>query len=109
MFRLHQIDLDAKTRLELIRVLQAEQGFAMRPFPVGHKGLTLVANGKLTPAGEAYLDMVTANGMCAKPGDRLVLTDVKFEQNKIIFQLNGGPDAEASLSAPCPTSAAIQL
>ena len=84
--------LDAKTRTELIRLLQAEQGFAMRPFPMGHKGLTLEANGKLTPAGEPYLDMITANGICAKPGDRVVLTDVKFDRSKIIFELNGGPD-----------------
>jgi hypothetical protein len=86
--------LDPKTRLELIRVLQAEQGFAMRPFPRGHKGLTLVANGKLEPAGEAYLNMVIASGTSSKPGDRLVITDVKIEQNKIIFLINGGPDAK---------------
>jgi hypothetical protein len=84
--------LDAKTRMELIRALQAEQGFAMRPFPLGHKGLTLVANGKLEPAGEAYLNMVIANGTAAKPGDRVVITDVKFDRSKIIFELNGGPD-----------------
>lgn len=89
---LDKSELDAKTRTELIRVLQAEQGFAMRPFPMGHRGLTLVANGELTPAGEPYLDMVTANGICAKPGDRVVLTDVKFDRNKIVFELNGGPD-----------------
>ena len=86
--------LDAKTRLELIRILQSEQGFAMRPFPKGHKGLTLEANGKLQPAGEAYLDMVTAQGMSAKPGDRLVITDLKFDHKQIIFALNGGPDAK---------------
>ena len=85
-------ELDPKTRLELIRIMQSEQGFAMRPFPRGHKGLTLVANGKLEPAGEPYLEMVTSQGMCAKPGDRVVLTDVKIEHNKIIFDINGGPD-----------------
>jgi len=85
-------ELDAKTRLELIRALQAEQGFAMRPFPRGHRGLTLVANGKLEPAGEAYLNMVIASGTSSKPGDRLVITDVKIENNKIVFLLNGGPD-----------------
>jgi hypothetical protein len=85
-------ELDAKTRLELIRLLQSEQGFAMRPFPRGHKGLTLQANGKLVPAGEGYLNMVTAEGMSAKPGDRLVLTDIKIEHSRIVFDLNGGPD-----------------
>ena len=89
---LTESQLDPKARQELIRVLQAEQGFAMRPFPKGHKGLTLVANGKLNPAGEEYLNMVTAQGLCAKPGDRLVLSDVKIEHNKIVFDLNGGPD-----------------
>lgn len=85
-------ELDGRTRLELIRLLQSEQGFAMRPFPRGHKGLTLVANGKLEPAGEGYLNMVIANGICAKAGDRLVITDVKIDKGKIIFELNGGPD-----------------
>jgi hypothetical protein len=85
-------ELDAKTRLELIRLLQSEQGFAMRPLPRGHKGLTLVANGKLEPAGEPYLEMVTSQGLSAKPGDRVVLTDVKIEHSKIIFDINGGPD-----------------
>jgi hypothetical protein len=84
--------LDPKTRLELIRLLQAEQGFAMRPLPRGHKGLTLVANGKLEPAGEAYLNMIVNSGTSAKPGDRVVVTDVKIENNKIVFLLNGGPD-----------------
>jgi hypothetical protein len=85
-------ELDPKTRLELIRLLQAEQGFAMRPFPGGHKGLTLVANGKLEPAGEAYLNMVISSGTSAKPGDRVVITDIKFDHAKMIFLLNGGPD-----------------
>ncbi len=89
---LPKTELDPKTRIEVIRVMEAEQGFAMRPFPKGHKGLTLVANGKLDPAGEPYLDMITKEGTSAKPGDRVVLTDVKIEKSKIIFSLNGGPD-----------------
>lgn len=89
---LSKAELDSKTRLELIRLLQAEQGFAMRPFPRGHKGLTLEANGKLEPAGVGYLNMVTTEGLSAKPGDRLVLTDIKIEHSRIVFELNDGPD-----------------
>jgi len=85
-------ELDAKTRQELVRFLEAEQGFAMRPLPMGHKGLVLQANGLLKPAGEAYLDMVTENGLSAKPGDRVVLTDIKIDHDRIAFELNGGPD-----------------
>jgi len=87
-------ELDPKSRLELIRVLQSEQGFAMRPFPRGHKGLKLVANGKLEPAGDGYLSMIIAEGMSAKPGDRLVLTDVKIDHTHIVFELNGGPEGK---------------
>ena len=90
---LTKTELDPKTRLELIRLMQAEQGFAMRPFPRGHKGLTLAANGKLEPAGEAYVAQVTAEGLSSKPGDRIVITDVRIEHSKIVFLLNGGPDA----------------
>ena len=89
---LTKIELDPKTRLELIRLIQAEQGFAIRPFPRGHKGLILVANGKLEPAGEAYVSMVTSEGISAKAGDRVVLTDLKIDRSKIVFELNGGPD-----------------
>ncbi len=89
---LTKTELDAKARLDLMRTLQADQGFAMRPFPRGHKGLVLVANGKLEPAGEAYVNMVTAEGLSAKPGDRLVITDIKIDHSKIVFDLNGGPD-----------------
>jgi hypothetical protein len=84
--------MDEKTRLLLIRQLVAEHGFAMRPFPLGHQGLTLAANGLLAPAGEEYLRMITEEGTSAKPGDRLVLTDVKIDSRKIVFLLNGGPD-----------------
>ncbi len=86
-------ELDPKTRLLLIRALQSEQGFAMRPFPRGHKGLTLEANGKLQPAGEAYLNMVVDQGLSAKPGQRMVITDIKIDRSKIVLDLNGGPDA----------------
>lgn len=90
--KLAKVSLNTKTKLELIRILQADQGFAMRPFPRGHKGLVLEANGLLRPAGEDYVEMVTKEGLSAKPGDRVVISDVKVEKDKIVFLLNGGPD-----------------
>ena len=47
---LPKTELDPKTRLMLIREMQSEQGFAMRPFPRGHKGLTCVW---ITPPSES--------------------------------------------------------
>jgi hypothetical protein len=86
--------INPKTRMLLIRAIQSEQGFAMRPFPRGHKGLTLAANGNLDPAGQGYLNMVIEQGLSAKPGSRVVITDIKVEHAKIILALNGGPDAK---------------
>jgi len=86
--------LDDKARLLLVRLLQAEQGFAMRPLPMGHKGLILEANGKLDPAGQPYVDMVVAHGVSSKPGARVVITNVKIDKDKLILDLNGGPDAK---------------
>ncbi|HET7104829.1 MAG TPA: hypothetical protein VFI20_12135 [Terracidiphilus sp.] len=89
---LSKVRLNAKTRMDLLRYLQAEQGFAMRPFPRGHRGMTLHANGKLDKAGNDYIDLVSRDGISANPGDRVVITDVKIEDSKMVFQLNGGPD-----------------
>ncbi len=91
---LSKTELDPKARLLLIRDMQSEQGFAMRPFPRGHKGLTLQANGKLEPAGESYLNMVVSEGLSAKPGSRVVITDIKIDRSRIVFILDGGPDVK---------------
>jgi hypothetical protein len=106
---LDKTELDAKTRLLLIRALESEQGFAMRPFPRGHKGLTLVANGKLTPAGESYLNMVISEGLSAKPGARMVITDIKIDRSKIVFDLDGGPDAKHRFLRHIQISAGPQM
>lgn len=77
------------TREQLIRFLQSEQGFAMRPLPVGV--LTLDANGPMEPGGDKYVDELHAKGVAAKPGDRVVVTNLKIEDSKLILDLNGGP------------------
>ena len=84
--------LDPTARIMLIRSLESDQGFAMRPFPRGHKGLTLAANGKLEPAGVNYLNMVVSQGLSAKPGQRVVITNIRIDRSKIVLDFNGGPD-----------------
>jgi hypothetical protein len=91
---LPKTELDPKSRILLERDLQSEQGFANRPFPRGHKGLTLQANGKLEPAGVNYLNMVVNEGLSAKPGSRVVVTDIKIDKSRIILDFDGGPDAK---------------
>lgn len=84
--------LTGKTKQELIRVLDAEQGFAVRPVPKGSHGLVIHANGPLDPNGKDYMHTLADKGVSIKPGDRVLITDVKIEKDKIVFQLNGGPD-----------------
>jgi hypothetical protein len=81
-----------RTREDLIRSLGSEQGFAMRPLPLTSKGVTLVANGPLTPEGSAYVKALEEHGISAKAGDRVVITDIKVKRDRIVLELNGGPD-----------------
>jgi hypothetical protein len=84
--------IDARGHQDILRILVAEQGFAMRPLPRGKKGLTLAANGKLSPAGESYVSQVTEQGLSVKPGDRVVLSNIRIDKEKLVFDINGGPD-----------------
>jgi hypothetical protein len=75
-------------RETLIRFMQSEQGFAMRPLPIAN--LNLHANGHMDPTGEKYVDLLHQKGTSAKPGDRLVVTDIKINEKTIELDLNGG-------------------
>jgi hypothetical protein len=81
-----------RTKLQLVRVLEAEQGFAMRPLPKGSKGMTLVANGAANPNGADYAKALEHYGIAFQAADRVMITDVKFLGDKIVFELNYGPD-----------------
>lgn len=81
--------LTTLSREQLIRFMEGEQGFAMRPLPIAV--LTLHANGAMDPAGSKYIDMLHTRGISAKPGDRVVVTDVKIDKDTILLDLNGGP------------------
>jgi hypothetical protein len=84
--------IDARGHQDILRILVAEQGFAMRPLPRGKKGLTLTANGKLSPVGPGYVNQITEQGLSVKPGDRVVLSNVRIDKERIVFDINGGPD-----------------
>lgn len=85
--------LTERGRRELVRNLEAEQGFAHRALPMG-AGLTLRANGPLDPGPEKYKQMIYQKGQSAAPGDRVVITAILFKGDRIILDLNGGPYAK---------------
>jgi hypothetical protein len=90
---LPQQPLDDRTRLDLIRNLEAEQGFAHRELPAG-TGLVLVANGNMSPRNEEYKRMLYEKGQAAGPGERVEITSLKFKSDAIIVDFNGGPYAK---------------
>ena len=85
--------LDERGRLDLVRNLEAEQGFAHRELPLG-AGITLLANGKMTPRDEAYKRMLYEKGLSASPGDRMEVSKLDFKPDRIIVDFNGGPYAK---------------
>jgi hypothetical protein len=82
--------INERGRRELVRDLEAEQGFAHRALPLGDD-LILIANGNLKPGGDAYKEMLYKKGQSAAPGDRIAITTVMVKADRIVFDLNGGP------------------
>jgi hypothetical protein len=85
--------LTERGRRELIRNLEAEQGFAHRALPIS-AGLVLQANGKLTPGPAEYRKMIYEKGQSAAPGDRVVVSSLEIKGDRIIVDFNGGPYAK---------------
>src|SRR5690348_10101421 len=88
--KLSTLPITDHDRRDILRFMQAEQGFSMRPLPVAT--LKLRANGKLDPSGSDYVSLVRKKGMAVEAGKRVVVTDVKVEKDKIILDFNGGPE-----------------
>lgn len=82
--------LTPRTRLELMRSLQAERVYARILFPQGHGGLK-IKDGVITPNQMAVAQQVSDNGAAARPGDRCVITNVEVKEKEIILEINGGP------------------
>ncbi len=78
---------------DLERMLVAEQGFAHRALPLG-AGLTLQANGALSPGPQEYRHMLFQKGQAAAPGDRVQVTALVVKGDRLILDLNGGPYAK---------------
>jgi hypothetical protein len=78
-----------QTRLAVMRDLTAERVFVRTVFPRGDRGLEL-KNGKLTPDSQEVAKIVMENGFAAKPGDRVVISNVAIKEKSIVLDINGG-------------------
>ncbi len=82
--------LTDRGRRELVRDLDAEQGFAHRALPLG-AALTLQANGPLAQTAEQYRKLIFSKGQACAPGDRVLITALEIKGDRIQIDLNGGP------------------
>jgi hypothetical protein len=90
--KLDTAPMTERTRQALIRAFQADEAFAVRPLPLGTHGVTLHANGGLSPSGQAYATELEKYGISAKPGDRIVITKFEVRSDRILFEFNDGPE-----------------
>jgi hypothetical protein len=79
-----------RTRLEVMRDLTAERVYVRLPFPMGERGLQ-IKNGKVTPTDQQIASLIAEHGLAAKPGDRVVITNVLVKEKSIVLEINGGP------------------
>jgi hypothetical protein len=79
-----------QTRMDLIRLVNAELVYVRSPFPMGKDGLKL-RNGVVTPSGADLAQMMAMWGPAAKNGDAVRITNVIFKDNMIHVEINGGP------------------
>ncbi len=52
-------------------------------------GLT-IKNGKISPNDQQVASLVAEHGFAAKPGDRVIITNVEFKEKSIVLDINGG-------------------
>jgi hypothetical protein len=78
-----------QTKLLVMRDLTAERVFVRTPFPLGERGLA-IKDGKLSPSEQQVAQLVMQHGFAAKPGDRVVITNVLIREKSILIEINGG-------------------
>jgi hypothetical protein len=78
-----------QTRLAVMRDLQSERVFVRTVFPRGERGLE-IKNGKVTPSDQQVAKIAMEHGFAARPGDRVVITNVDVREKSILVEINGG-------------------
>ncbi|HTV65071.1 MAG TPA: hypothetical protein VMD98_05665 [Bryocella sp.] len=78
-----------QTRLAVMRDLQSERVFVRTVFPRGERGLE-IKNGKVTLSDQQVAKEAMEHGFAARPGDRVVITNVDVREKSILVEINGG-------------------
>lgn len=82
--------ISKETRYEIIRDFETQLVYARTTFPMAAKGLTL-KDGQTTPNGQDLQQQLALYGPAIKPGDPAQISWVQIKDNRIHFEINGGP------------------
>ena len=85
-----QSAMSKQTRMELIGSFNSELVYIRSVFTMGKKGLTL-KDGKISPSGEDLQHLIAMWGPAVKPGDQAMISAVVIKDDRIHFEINGGP------------------
>lgn len=83
--------MTSQTRYAVVRMLNAELVFVRKPLPMGNKGLVVKPDGEVGPSPGELGRLLVQHGTSARPGERVKITNVVIKEDKIIFDINGGP------------------
>jgi hypothetical protein len=78
-----------QTKILIMRDLTAERVFVRTPLPMGEQGLD-IKNGKVSPDEQKVASLIMQHGFAAKPGDRVIISNVVIRERSIVFEINGG-------------------
>jgi hypothetical protein len=83
--------LENSTRMQLIRVIDAEFVHTRKNIPVGTKNLVIASDGTVSPPDTALFQSAQNSGAAAKVGDKVQITNIAFKDKSIYLEINGGP------------------
>src|SRR5437764_7413761 len=86
--------LSEQHRMELIRTFNSDLVFIRTQFPMGKVGLT-IKDGKVSPDGQKLNELLAIWGPSVKPGDRAIITRFDLKNDRMHFEINGGPVKKA--------------
>lgn len=82
--------ISSVTRMDLIRLLNAEYAWVRTALPHSEKGVRILPDGKMVPAGRDLQMDVMKFGPIARPGERVQVTNVEIRDKQVYLELNGG-------------------
>ena len=95
--QLKATDIDSRpslndgTKMQLIRIMDAEFAHVRKYFPVGDKSMVINPDGTVKPGDDTLFRMAQSYGAAAKIGDKVQITNVVFHEKSIYLEINGGP------------------